>query len=163
MDWTHRSFLFLDNGANELVWDSHCNTAVVRWLLRERGVILAGPDPKELVEPITEADLRREARARVREYAEWANALPAMNRWEQPYLVLTFCRLLFTLTTGRVAAKSEAGDWALAALDAEWAGLVRQALADRADPWERVHQPADNGVAERTVVFGDYAVRRAGH
>jgi aminoglycoside adenylyltransferase-like protein/nucleotidyltransferase-like protein len=163
MDWTKQPFLFLDNGANELAWDSHCNTAVVRWLLRERGLILAGPDPKELVEPITAADLEREARVRVREYAEWAHELPAMSAWEQPYLVLTFCRLLFTLATGRVAAKGEAGEWALEALDADWAGLVRQALADRADPWQRVHQPARHGLAERTVMFGDYAVRRADH
>jgi predicted nucleotidyltransferase len=163
MDWSHRSFLFLDNGANELVWDGHCNTAVVRWLLRERGVTLAGPDPKELVDPIGAPDLQREAKARIREYAEWAHELPAMSRWEQPYLVLTFCRLLFTLATGRVAAKREAGEWALGALGEEWAGLVRQALADRADPWGRVHQLADREPAQRTVAFGDCAARRAGH
>ncbi len=158
MDWSHRAFLFLDNGASELVRDPHCNTAVVRWLLHEHGLVLAGPDPEKLVDPITASDLQREALGRVREYADWAHELSAMSRWEQPYLVLTFCRLLFTLATGRVAAKSEAADWALGALDAEWAGLVREALADRADPWERVHQSAEHGLVERTVAFGDYAV-----
>jgi hypothetical protein len=163
MDWSRRRFFFLDNGASDLVWDAHCNTAVTRWLVRERGVTLAGPDPRTLVDPVTAADLRREARARVREYADWAHELAVLSRWQQPYLVLTFCRLLFTLATGRVAAKREAGEWGLEALDAEWAGLIRQALADRADPWERVSQPAEPGAAARTVAFGDYAARQAGH
>ena len=164
MDWSHRPFLFLDNGANELVWDSHCNTAVVRWLLRERGAILAGPDPKTLVDPVSPADLRREARVRVREYADWASESTAagpMSRWTQPYLVLTFCRLLFTLVEGRVAAKREAAEWALRAVDQEWASLIRKAVADRADPWERVHQPAGSDLVERTLRFGDYAVAEA--
>jgi Domain of unknown function (DUF4111)/Polymerase beta, Nucleotidyltransferase len=157
MDWSHRSFLFLNNGAKELVWDAHCNTALVRWLLREYGLVLAGPNPKELVGPISAADLQREALARVQEYADWADELAAMNRWEQPYLVLTFCRLLFTIATGRVAAKREAGEWAVGALDREWATLIRRAMADRADPWERVAQPADRELAERTVAFANYA------
>jgi hypothetical protein len=157
VDWSHRPFLYLDNGANTLVWDPHCNTAVVRWLVREHGVTLAGPDPKTLVDPVTPSDLRREARGRVHEYADWAHELTAMSRWEQPYLVLTLCRLLFTIATGRVGSKREAGDWALGALDAEWAGLIRQALADRADPWGRVHQPAEQELAARTVAFADYA------
>jgi hypothetical protein len=161
MDWSHRTFLFLDNGANELVRDAHCNTAVVRWLLRERGVILAGPDPKKLVDPVTASDLRREALVRVQEYADWAHELSVMTRWQQPYLVLTFCRLLLTIGTGRVGSKAEAGEWACGALDPEWASLVRQALADRADPWERVSQPAERDLAERTVAFADYAVGAA--
>jgi hypothetical protein len=163
MDWSHRSFLFLDNGANELVRDAHCNTAVVRYLLRERGVILAGPHPAGLVDPITPSDLQREARARIQEYAAWAYELSAMSRWQQPYLVLTFCRLLFTLATGRVAAKREAGEWAVDSLAAEWAPLVHRALADRANPWERVAQPAEHEAAELTVAFADYAADRAGH
>ena len=158
VDWSHRPFLYLDNGATELVRDPHCNTAVTRWLVREHGVILAGPDPKTLVDPVTPFDLRREARARVLEYVEWAHELTAMSRWEQPYLVLTLCRLLFTIATGRVAAKREAGEWALEALDGEWAPLIRQALADRADPWERVHQIADQDLAARTVAFADPVV-----
>jgi hypothetical protein len=39
VDPSRTPFPFLDNGATELVWDNHCNTAVVRWTLRERGVV----------------------------------------------------------------------------------------------------------------------------
>lgn len=160
IDWSHRPFFFLDNGAAELVWDSHCNTAVVRWLLREHGLVLAGPDPKSLVEPVAASDLQREALARIQEYADWGYE-GQMSAWKQPYLVLTLCRLLFTLAHGRVASKREAADWALDALDRRWAGLIRQAAADRADPWERVHRPADPDLAARTLEFAGWAKKRA--
>jgi hypothetical protein len=84
-----------------------------------------------------------------------------MSRWKQPYLVLTFCRLLHTLSEGRVSSKREAGEWALETLDGEWRELVQQALADRADPWERVHQPAPPKMIQRTLLFAEYAVETA--
>jgi hypothetical protein len=161
MDWTQQPFFYLDNGAKELVLDTHCNTAVVRWLLREHGVVLAGPDPKLLIDPVAASDLQREALARAQEYADWApepTEVGTMSRWKQTYLVLTFCRLLFTLFNRRVASKREAGEWAVGALDEEWSTLVRQALEDRADPWTRVFQPAARDLAARTIEFADYAV-----
>ncbi len=93
---------FLDNGASELVSANHFNTAVVRWLIREHGVVLAGPEPRSLIDPVSEDQLRREARARIDEYAAWApepTEAEPMSRWKQPYLVITFCRLLNTLAT----------------------------------------------------------------
>lgn len=161
LDWTQQPFFYLDNGAKELVWDTHCNTAVVRWLLREHGVVLAGPDPKLLIDPVSASDLQREALARAQEYADWARTpteVGTISRWKQTYLVLTFCRLLFTLFHRRIASKREAGEWAVGALDGEWARLVRQALEDRADPWTRVFQPADRDLAARTIEFAHYAV-----
>jgi predicted nucleotidyltransferase len=164
VDWSRSPFLYLDNGADQLIWDSHCNTPVVRWLLREHGLTLAGPEPRPIVDPVSAPELQREAVARIHEYAEWASepteAAP-MSRWMQPYLVVTFCRLLFTLSEGRVPSKREAGEWALERLDGEWRELVRQALADRADPWERVHQPGPPDMIQRTLRFAEYAVATA--
>lgn len=37
---------YLNNGRRELVRSNHCNTLVVRWVLRECGVRLAGPEPR---------------------------------------------------------------------------------------------------------------------
>lgn len=164
MDWSHQPFFYLDNGARRLVWDSHCNTAVVRWLLRERGLALVGPTPKVLIDPIPASDLRREALVRVPEYADWASEpdqTGTMSRWKQPYLVLTFCRLLFTLFNGQVASKRAAGKWALGTLDQDWASLVQQALDDRSDPWDRVFQPAEHDLIDNTLELAEYAVARA--
>ena len=44
---------YLDNGARSLIQSDHCNTILVRWVVREKGVTLAGPAPKLLVDPIS--------------------------------------------------------------------------------------------------------------
>ena len=164
MDWSRSPFLYLDNGSDRLVFDSHCNTAVVRWLLREHGLALAGPEPRTLIDPVSAPDLQREAAARVHEYAESARESTEagpMSRWEQSYLVITFCRLLFTLSEGRVASKGEAAAWALETLDHDWHGLIRRAVEDRPDPWERVYQLAEPDLAQHTLQFGAYALKAA--
>jgi predicted nucleotidyltransferase len=159
LDDSHTPLLYLDNGASELISDNHCNTAVVRWTLREQGITLDGPDPKGLVDPVPADELRGEAQARMPEYAAWAREGP-MTRWKQPYLVLTFCRLLSTLKTGKISTKREAAEWAIDHLNLEWSSLIRQALQDRADPWLRVHQQAESEQTERTLAFAEYALTR---
>ena len=129
---------YLDNGESELVRDNHCNTAVVRWSLREHGVVLAGPDAAVLVEPVSAAQLRAEVLAEMPEYAAWAAAptkAGPMSRWKQPYLVLSFCRMLPTLECGRIASKPEAGEWAQTALDPEWAALIERGSSSTALHW----------------------------
>ena len=143
--------------------DNHCNTAVVRWSLREHGVVLAGPEPKSLIDPVDPEDLRREVRDAMVEFAAWASSptkAGGMSRWMQPYLVLNLCRMLQTLESGEITSKKAGGEWALEALDPEWADLIQRALDDRPDPWQRVYQPADPGVVERTFAFIDYALRK---
>jgi len=162
VDWSRSPFLYLDNGSDRLVFDSHCNTAVVRWLLREHGLALAGPEPRALIDPVSASELQREAAARVHEYAEWAREpteAGPMSRWKQPYLVITFCRLLFTLYEGRVPSKREAVAWALDTLDLEWHGLIRRALEDRPNPWERVYQPSGPDLVQ--LQFGAYVLTAA--
>src|SRR4029453_19205952 len=56
---------FLDHGSRSLVRSDHCNTIVVRQVVREMGVPLAGPDPATLVDPIPVAVLRDEIRATI--------------------------------------------------------------------------------------------------
>ena len=51
---------FLDNGSRSLIQSDHCNTAVVRWVLREKGIALAGPPPDTLIPPISGDVLREE-------------------------------------------------------------------------------------------------------
>ena len=43
---------YLDHGSRSLGQHNHDNTVVVRWVLRERGVVLSGPEPETLVDPI---------------------------------------------------------------------------------------------------------------
>jgi Domain of unknown function (DUF4111)/Nucleotidyltransferase domain len=157
---------YLDNGATELVRDAHCNTAVVRWILREHGVVLAGPDPTSLVAPVTPDELRAEERTAIDDWAEWARephprfGPGAMSRRQQGLLVLSFCRILHTLESGRVTSKPQAGEWALRALPAEWRSLIRRALDDRPGQWRQVHEQADPQAVERSLAFVDYCMTR---
>jgi hypothetical protein len=160
VDAERRPLFYLDNGARDLIWHAHCNTALTRWTLREHGVALAGAPAASVVDPVDPGDLRAEARRKLEETAEWAcEARGELTRWEQPYMVLSCCRMRFTLAHGRIASKQEAGTWALQALDERWRPLIRAALADRADPWERVHQAAPAAAVVETTAFAAAAVQ----
>jgi len=151
---------FLDNGSSQLALDTHCNTAVVRWTVRERGITLTGPDPKELIDPVSDDDLRAYAAWALGEWTDWAKSLPSMSRRAQNLLVVSYCRILETLDRGTVTSKSEAGAWALQELPAEWSDLIRDASDDRPDPWTKVGQPASKEAVARTLAFADYALSR---
>jgi hypothetical protein len=157
LDRDRRPFLYLDNGATEFALDSHDNTVVVRWSLRERGVVLAGPDPRELVEPITADELRAEMRWALGLWRAWFRATDSISRRALAVAVLSHARILHTLAIGEVSSKRAAGEWALHALDPEWAPLIRWALDDRPDPWTKVRERADPHLLRRTQQFVDYA------
>jgi predicted nucleotidyltransferase len=160
-DPDRRPLFYIDNGATEFTFDNHDNTAVVRWSLRERGVVLAGPHPGELVDPIPADELRAEMRWAIGLWQEWFRSIDSIDRRALAVAVLTHARILHTLAIGEVSSKRAAGEWALQALDPEWASLIRWALEDRPDPWTKVHEPADPGLLRRTLQFNGYAAERA--
>lgn len=157
-------WLYVDNGAKEMERSTHCNTAAVRWTLRERGIVVTGPSPHTLVEPITAHDLRTDARRALDEYVEWVHQSPAEvdDAWAQPYVVITFSRIMYTIATGMVAAKKTALEWARETTDERWTPLIDSALADRPDPWSRVGRPARGGTVEPTLAFADHVAERCG-
>lgn len=164
VDPTHTPFVFIDNGTDRLVHDPHCNSAVVRWILREHGIALAGPPPADLIDPVSHADLRREGIETMHRYDEWARSAEdsgPMSAWKQPYLVLTACRILYTIEFGTVASKRRSAEWAIATLDPQWSSLIQAAVDGRADPWRRVHVPAAPSAAQQTLDFLTYATDRA--
>jgi hypothetical protein len=161
-----RPLLYVDNGSPEMEWSNHDNTAVVRWALREYGIALDGPALSSLVDVVTAEELRDEIRRTLREKAlelrAHTDALGGhWSAWLQPHVVLSNCRMLHTLSSGRVGSKRAAGRWALGALDRRWASLIQRALDDRPDPWLRVHRPADRAAIAETWAFVDYALQQA--
>lgn len=157
-------FWYLDNGSRALVQSDHDNSLVVRWVTRERGVTLAGPSPHALVSPVAADDLRREVRTTMR---EWGAQLLADterwmgNRWGQPFVVLSYCRMLHTLHTGTVESKPAGVRWAVQALDRRWAGLIERAWGERQDQYAKVYQPADPEDVASTRAFVAYALERS--
>jgi hypothetical protein len=160
-DPERRPLLYLDNGATEFALDNHDNTAVVRWSLREHGVVLVGSDPRELVDPITADELRTEMRWAIGLWREWFRSIDSIDRRALAVAVLTHARILHTVAIGEVTSKRAAGEWALRALDPEWAPLIRWALEDRPDPWTKVREPADPALLRRTLQLNDHAAEWA--
>jgi len=157
-----RPLWFLDNGSSTLVLAKHCNTAVVRRVLHEHGIALAGPSPATLVGPVPADVLRAEVAAKVRDWAEGVRSgrYEIATRWSQPYVVITYCRMLHTIATGRVQSKPAAVRWAKGALEPRWEGLIGRAWGDRPDPTAKVRLPADPGEVADTLAFVAYAVER---
>jgi hypothetical protein len=143
------------------VWDNHDNSAVVRWSLREHGVVLEGPDPTTLVDPISGAELRCEVLWVIDDFGDWLRARETWSARLQTLAVISYCRILHTLETGAVASKRASGEWAREVLDAEWRDLVDGALDDRPDPWSKVRETAETSLVRRTLRFVDYAARRS--
>ena len=59
-DPDHTPIWYLDNGATELILDGHDNELVVRWVVREKGIIIFGPPATDLIAPIDLGALKRE-------------------------------------------------------------------------------------------------------
>ena len=155
-----RPLLYVDNGSRVLERSPHDNTLVVRWVLREHGVTLAGPEPAELLDSVPAGALRQEVFTTIQAWAREIFADPqAMNNgWYQPYAVLSYCRMLQTLATGRVHSKPSGAAWARRALEPRWTPLVERALAAHSGQWLRVAQPADPADFEATQEFVRYAL-----
>lgn len=131
-----RRWLYVDNGSRLLERSAHDNTAHTRWVLREHGMPLVGPDPRTLVAEVTPKVLRAEALgvARARAEAGEEDLEAYADPWYQPYAVLTSCRILFTASEGRVTTKPGAAAWALDRVDATHRELIRAAVERRTDP-----------------------------
>src|SRR5256885_2343385 len=67
-----RKLWYFDNGHKTITRSDHCNTLVTRWTVREKGMIVIGPDPKTLIAPIDPNDLRNEIRETV---VGWGNEI----------------------------------------------------------------------------------------
>ncbi|HEY8004064.1 MAG TPA: aminoglycoside adenylyltransferase domain-containing protein [Phenylobacterium sp.] len=153
-------FWYLDHGARTLVRSEHDNTQVVRWCLRERGVTLAGPPPRTLVDPVTPEALRAEVRQTMDIVLSLDLQPMHLVAW-QAFWVGLFCRMLHTLSTGAVHSKKASMAWAAAALDASWRGLIERAAAVRKGDAAQSGQPADPADVAATHAFARYAVAHA--
>ena len=49
VDTSAARWLFNDHGHRTLEWSDHCNRAYTRWILREHGITLIGPEPRTFI------------------------------------------------------------------------------------------------------------------
>src|SRR5690242_9857721 len=79
-------------------WSTH------RYVLREHGITLAGPVPQSLIDPVSPSHLRSAMRSVLAGEPAQVLQEPAemKDRGYQSYMVLTLCRVLYTLQYGTV-------------------------------------------------------------
>jgi predicted nucleotidyltransferase len=154
---------YLDNGARSLIKSDHCNTILVRWVVREKGVTLAGPSPSTLVDPISTELLRTDIFETIINWGQEILSDPALfdNRFYQSFITLSYCRMLHDLHTGSAGSKREGAEWAISALDPSWIGLIDGSWGGRPNPAHQVQQPADPQEFENTLKFVEYVMNKS--
>ena len=125
---------------------------IQRHILREQGVIVAGPPIRSLLDPVQPDDLRGAVCGFVRDW--WAPMLECSDhlrdREYQAYATLTFCRALYTLRFGEIRSKVMSARWVLQAHAPRWKGLIERSLA-----WPDGPQPDEY---EQTVALLRYVI-----
>lgn len=147
---------YVDHGSRAVIKATHCNREVIRWTLREHGIVLVGPDPREFMDPVPPDALRARSREDlgtvVPDILSWATLDIA---WVQRYLIATTCRIAYTLSTAEVTSKRLALEWAIDTFGNEWRPLLRQVLDDRPLGFVLMELPREGSV-ERSLAFVDY-------
>lgn len=154
---------YLDNGSLNFERSNHDNTLVTGWVLREHGVVLAGPDPKSWMAPVPEVLLKAEIHETMREWGQEivSGVYKIDNRWAQVFAVLSYCRMLHSLATGTVQSKTAAASWGKEALEPKWRPVIDDALLARTNQYRKVYQPANPDKVQQTLAFIRYALEEA--
>jgi hypothetical protein len=105
---------------------------IQRNVIRECGVILSGPDPKTLIDPVFAAEIQQSVRGVLN---EWWFPILADPSWLKEhgseyhaYTVISMCRALHALGHGTIVSKPVAAKWAQKEFGAQWTALIEKAF-----------------------------------
>lgn len=131
--------------------EHHADWVLHRAIVRERGIVLVGPDPKQLIDPISATQLREAICSMLPIWAGYILDHPTVlhSRGYQSYVVLSLCRMLYTLQFGTIASKFEASQWAKQDLDQNWKPLIERA-------WKGRFIPDTDSIAEDRYVTQEF-------
>jgi hypothetical protein len=113
--------------------DHQQDWAIHRYILFNKGITLYGPPPETLIDPVSTAELRQAVQTAFNGWA--ANILQhpeiLRQRGYQSYVVLSLCRMLYTLQFSEVVSKLTAASWAEKVLGNPWQDLIKRAWTGR--------------------------------
>jgi hypothetical protein len=109
------------------MWDIHRN------ILLKRGITIQGLEPKELIDPVPVEHLKKAMHVILDGWATEFLSKPELmaTRGYQSYVVLSMCRILYTLTYRDIVSKKTAARWASETLDERWQPLIESAWVGR--------------------------------
>ena len=161
-----KKLYYFDNGSTTYEESTHDNQWHVRWILRERGITLVGPNPKTILKSIPLDEMFNEIKRTMLQVLkifqdEIERPLSFWNsRFGQSFTVLTYCRMLHTLHTGTVQSKKAGAKWAKEFVDPKWEKLIDQAWKEREGVrfLVKIHQRAEQTLLYETLEFIKYAI-----
>lgn len=154
-----RPWLYVNRGGGEMEWSAHCNTEDVRWVLRERPLVVEGAHPGEFACEVPAIALQRTMHPQIEDFLSDLQSWTTFEiSWSQRYAVESMSQMLYALENGEVISKQDALDWATGAMPAEWRDLIAQVRKDRFIRW---NDPPRPGSVERTLAFIEYVQERA--
>jgi len=99
------------------------------YLTREKSIILFGPSPKTIIEPISKEEYIQSVKDHMKLWDTWVKNM--RDRYAQAaYVILTMCRALYAYKNGDQVSKIQAARWAQRELS-EWSDLIGHALVWR--------------------------------
>jgi len=115
---------------NDATWNIH------RHILRKYGIVIIGPAPITLIDPIAPDELQQ---AMLPALHGWAtqilnNPNEIVHQGYQSYTVLSLCRIIYTLEFGDIVSKSKAAEWVKETQGEKWDGLIDRAWIGRHNP-----------------------------
>lgn len=158
---------YLDNGSRTLELSDHDNRWHVHWVLREKGKILWGADPKTLMDPVPLRTLQFDVIIVMDQLSngfqnELLQPLGFYNSvFGQSFVILTICRILFTISSGKIESKKSGVMWAMETLDRRWRNLIKQAWLEREGVrfCTKIRQRAEQPLLQKTLEFIKYTRR----
>lgn len=161
-----KKLYYFDNGSTTYEQSTHDNKWHVRWILRERGIILVGQKPETILRAIPLKELLNEIRTTMLQVMklfedEINRSLSFFNsRFGQSFAVLTYCRMLHTLHTGTVQSKKAAVKWAKQFVNPKWVKIIDQAWNEREGVrfGAKIGQRAESTLLYETLEFIKYAI-----
>ena len=120
-------------------------------VIREHGIVIAGPEPKTLIGAVSPAKLGQAARDILVTW--WAPMINNSDRMQSgpgypAYAVDTMCRILYTLHHGEIVSKPTAARWALQKIERCWSDLVKQATT-----WKIGQPPVGISEAQQFIKY----------
>lgn len=131
--------------------DSDANNPITWLNIKETGITVLGPDPETFVPDITKIILKDALKKEFKYIVDRPDKFFSED-WSKVYVILTFCRIVYTLKTGKIKSKKSAAEWCLENLPKKYHPIIfsaAKALAE-GNNWKNLCHPA-HGVSERSM------------
>lgn len=131
--------------------DSDANNPITWLNIKNNGLTVFGPEPKAFV-PAIDSKILKNALKTEFDYINRRLKKFLSEDWSKVYVILTFCRILYTLKNNKIATKKRAAEWCLKNLPRKYHPIILAAIKAlvRAVNWKNLRHPA-HGVSERSL------------